>query len=175
MSRAKQNHFDDELLQHFLDGEASSSQAAAISEALEQDGELQARIEEMEAMRDALRCHLLQAADEVDFTGFADRVLEQCEQTQAASLGDRMTAWLSEVFSHRKQIWVPSIAAAAAAAALMLVFPRAIEVTPTQLPPPSMVKAKASVEVQSLETGTEMAMVYHLPTSNTTVIWIADR
>ncbi|MBN2358600.1 MAG: hypothetical protein JXR83_04055 [Deltaproteobacteria bacterium] len=171
MGDRQQHGFDDATLERYLDGALPAAQERAVTAALDRDPELRRRVDEMLAVRALLKQELDAVAADVDWRAFANQVVAKCEAAPALPWGARLQAWLGEVFAYRKPVWVSSLAVAAAAAAVLLV-PRLID------QPPDMRVADnspdAQVEVQSLETGSTMAMVYQLPKSRTTVIWIPE-
>ena len=171
MSNTERHNIDDATLERYLDGELDAARAGKIEAAVADDAALREQLEEMRGARDLLRQHLFGAADAVDFSGLSERVLARCDETPPLPWSDRLVAWLREVFAYRKPIWVPSMALAAAAA-VTLMLPGIIDNRGDGLGHDPI--ANAGVEVQSLETGTAVAMVYQMPTTNTTVIWIAD-
>ena len=120
----------------------------------------------------------MREADEADLSGLTDRVLARCEEAPPLPLTDRLSAWMKEVFTYRKPLLIPSMALATAAL-LTLTLPGVIDRGPGASPGIDGLRPRYAdnrgVEVRILSTGTELAMVYQLPTTNTTVIWISDR
>lgn len=167
-----ENKYTDELLQRFIDGDLDDGQAQAIIEDCESNGELSTRIEELESVRSLLKDHLDQVVAQVDFAAVTDNVLRRCEEEPPAPLMDRVSAWVRELFTYRKPVLIPSVALAAAAVAVLALPSFFEESWPTL--DPDVILANAGVEVNSLDTGCELAMVYQMPESKTTVIWIAD-
>ncbi len=166
-----EHSFDDALLERYLDGELAPRQVADLEAAAERDPALQAQLRELRELRELLQAELMAPAEQVDFDGLADRVLAQVQSDPVLPWTERLGAWLGEVFTYQKPIWAPSLALATAAA-LVLVLPRAID--PGSEFAAADIVANAGVEVRSLDTGTQLAMVYQLPNTQTTVIWIAD-
>lgn len=171
MSSTGRHDIDDATLERFLDGELREAQAHAVEAALERDPALRARADEMLGVRALVGEHLLRQADEVDLSGLSERVLARVDETPPLPWTERLGAWLGEVFTYRKPILVPSMAVAAAAL-LTFTLPGIIDRGPQGVGADPV--ANAGVEVRLLETGTELAMVYQLPATNTTVIWISD-
>jgi len=177
MSSIGRRQIDDATLERFLDGELKQAQASEVEAALARDDALRAQVDELRAMRTMLGDHLMREADEADLSGLTERVLARCEETPPLPWTDRLSSWMSEVFAYRKPLLVPSMALATAAL-LTLALPGVIDRGPGASPGidglrPDAV-ANQGVEVRILSTGTELAMVYQLPTTNTTVIWISD-
>jgi len=115
------------LLSGYRDGELSPGERQAVEEALARDPKLRARLDDMQALDAFVSAALEREADEVDFSGFADAVLERVApapavapvraQPHAPSAWARFGAWLEEVLaSHRWQA-----ATALAAVVLLLV------------------------------------------------------
>jgi len=171
MGDQRQHGFDDATLERFLDGALPAAQERAVTAALERDAELRQQVDDMLAMRALLKQDLDQAGADVDWRAFANQVVARCESTAPLPWGVRLRSWLGEVFTYRKPVWVSSLVVAAAATAVLLI-PRLID----QPPDPRLAdnSPDAAVEVGSLETSSTMAMVYQLPSSRTTVIWIAE-
>ena len=171
MSNQRGHDFDEATLERYLDRELPADRARAVAAALERDPELRQRVDEMRALRVLLQQELDAAAADIDWRAFGNQVVAACEAAPPLSWQVRLRAWLGEVFTYRKPVWVSSLAVAAAATAVLLV-PRLID----QPPDPRMADKSpdAQVEVRSLETSSTLAMVYQLPTSHTTVIWIAE-
>lgn len=180
--------FVDEELERYLDGDLPASRARELEAACDVQPELARAIEQKREVRELLVGHLHRAADQVDWSRFQQEIQVRCQGTESPEpWGTRLEIWLREVLAHRKPFWVPSLAMAAAAA-ILLVLPDVMGPTEGQAldaPAPLVtvhrrsensldVAANAGVEVASLETGTAMAMVYRLPASQTTVIWIGD-
>lgn len=175
MSGPKQQPVEDAQLERYLDGELDQSAAQELSSALQSSPDLRARVHEMETTRELLRAHLLGAADEVDFAQMTRNILARCEGEEAASWGQRLQTWWGELVS-APRLLVPGVVAAAAAV-LLLVVPKLVDdVTPTPLVPAAGgdLLANAGVEVSHIEADAQLAMVYQLPESRTTVIWIAE-
>ncbi|MFH1812000.1 MAG: hypothetical protein ABIJ09_24895 [Pseudomonadota bacterium] len=171
MTRERAAFTHDEL-QCYVDGELDAAKTQALDHALARDPELLMQVEALRSLHGVLQQQLLAPADEVDFSGLSGRVLAQIEEAHAGSWSGRLGAWWHEQVASRRAVWVPSLALAAAAA-LVLTLPRVLD-REVQVQP-EIIAANEGVEVRSLETGTSLAMVYQLPRSHTTVIWISDR
>lgn len=165
------NRFDDDVLQRYVDGELPAAQARALEQAAAADPGLAARVAELRELHDLLHAELLGAADAVDFAGLTERVLEASARAPAEGWLERLGTWWREAVMPRRAVWAPSLALAAAAA-LVLTLPRVLDNDARVTP--EVIAANEGVEVRSLETGTSLAMVYQLPRSHTTVIWISD-
>lgn len=171
MAEQRKHGLDDATLERYLDGALPAAQERAVAAALESDAELRQLVDEMLATRALLKQDIEQASADVDWRAFANQVVAKCEAAPDLPWGVRLRAWLGEVFTYRKPVWVSSLAVAAAATAV-LIIPRLIDQPPdARLADNS---PDAAVEVGSLETSSTMAMVYQLPSSRTTIIWIAE-
>jgi anti-sigma factor RsiW len=111
------------LLSGYRDGELSPDERQVVEEALARDPRLRARLDDMQALGAFVQASLEREADEVDFSGFADSVLERVAPVapvrvvEPPSLWARFGTWLDEMLgSHRWQA-----AAALAAVVLLLV------------------------------------------------------
>lgn len=181
-----------EMLDRFVDDALDVGQKQNVLDAAAKDPALQAQIDEKMALREALSSHLLQAAEAVDFSGFTDRLLARIDAEEAlqpaspSSLG----LWQRVQAGWRQHAWVYALSAAAAAALIMMILPVDSD-TPVvsqpiaQLlkndpqPQPDHVakvndKADGEVDIENIDTGSRLAMVYQMPDSNTTMIWISD-
>jgi anti-sigma factor RsiW len=106
----------DELLSGYLDDELGPKDRARVEAALAEDPSVAARLADLAAVSGAVRGALEQAADEVDFTGFADRVLERLPPFRPP-WRERLRVAVSEWFTYRR----PALVAGAVAAMLLVV------------------------------------------------------
>lgn len=106
----------DELLSGFLDGELGPEDRARVEAALAEDPRLAERLADLAAVSGALRATLERAADEVDFAGFADRVVERLPPFRPP-LGERIRVAISEWFTYRR----PALIAGAVATLVVAV------------------------------------------------------
>jgi anti-sigma factor RsiW len=164
--------FTDDELQRYVDGELPAAQATAVAQAVAADPGVAARVAELQELHALLHAELLAEADGVDFSGLTERVLAASARASAETWTGRLAAWWREAVAPRRAVWAPTLALAAAAA-LVLTLPRVLD-SETRVSP-EILAANEGVEVRSLETGTSLAMVYQLPRSHTTVIWISDQ
>ncbi len=79
----KQQGIDSDLIDRFVDDALDATERQALLDAAAVDSELQAQIDEKMALRQALSSHLLQAAEQVDFSGFADRLMARIDTEEA--------------------------------------------------------------------------------------------
>lgn len=106
----------DELLSGYLDDELGPEDRARVEAALEADPTVAERLADLAAVSGALRSTLERAADEADFTGFADRVVERLPPFRPP-LGERLRVIVSEWFTYRR----PALIAGAVATLLVVV------------------------------------------------------
>lgn len=188
----KKHPITPELLDRFFDNDLSNDEAEALAEALAKDASLAAQLDEKQALHDLVSSHLLQAAEEVDFSGFEHRLFARIDAEKAvqrAVPADPKTGpwqWLKTWFAAGPWAFAAPLGAAAAVA-LFLLWPAG----PVAVDDPGTANSAAanngagivavadpiagdSVEIDDLETGSRLAMVYNLPDTQTTVIWISD-
>jgi anti-sigma factor RsiW len=106
----------DELLSGYLDDELGPKDRARVEAALAEDPSVAARLADLAAVSGAVRGALEQAAEEVDFTGFADRVVERLPPFRPP-WRERLRVAVSEWFAYRR----PAVVAGAVAAMLLVV------------------------------------------------------
>ncbi len=101
------------LLSAYRDGELSPGEVREVEAALAQDPRLRARLEDLSTLSAFVQASLEREADEVDFSGFADSVMERvapAAPVRAASpvvheepgLWARFTVWLDDLFAHHR-------------------------------------------------------------------------
>lgn len=106
----------DELLSGYLDGELGPADRARVEAALAEDPSAAARLAELAAVSGAVRGALESAAGEVDFAGFADRVVERLPPFRPP-WRERLRVAVSEWLAYRR----PALVAGAVAAMLLVV------------------------------------------------------
>lgn len=100
------------LLSAFADGELSEEERAAVEAALRDDPKLRARLDDHLALSALLRASLEKEADAVDFSGFADRVMEKLPREERVSVWSRLGVWLDELFTYHRWQAASGLAAA---------------------------------------------------------------
>lgn len=181
-----------DMLDRFVDDMLDAKQRQMVLDAAAADPALQAQIDEKLALREALSSHLLQAADAVDFSGFADRLMARIDAEEAlqAKPAAKPSLWQSFLDSWRQHSWLYALPVAAAAALIVMVWPRPhnpanvsqpkVHIAKKDLPThhdsvaTNQAPADAEIDIEDIETGTRLAMVYQMPDSHTTMIWISD-
>ena len=106
----------DELLSGYLDGELSPAERARVEAALAEDQKVADRLADLAAVSGAVRATLERAADEVDFTGFADRVVRELPPFRPP-WRERLRVAVSEWLAYRR----PALIAGAVATLLVVV------------------------------------------------------
>ncbi len=106
----------DELLSGYLDDELGPEDRARVERALAEDPEVAARLADLTAVSGAVRGVLERAADEVDFTGFAERVVSRLPPYKPP-LRERIRVVLAEWLAYRR----PALIAGAAAVLVVAV------------------------------------------------------
>jgi len=90
----------DLLLTAFADDELDEAERAEIEALLADDPQAALRVADDRALSSLMRASFDQAADEVDFTGFADSVLAKLPARQP-SLASRLRSLLGDAFGQR--------------------------------------------------------------------------
>ena len=167
------------LLGPALDDELPQSDRSWLDDHVAGCAACSARQTLLSAQAAALREQLSQGAARADFSRFGDRVMARIAAEDAgparASLGDRVSVWLSEVFAaHRFALGAGSGLAAAAAVALLVVL----------RPPGPTVAADQPVAVAALDAADKEAQIDALDVygqegtvlqfPGQTVIWVTD-
>jgi anti-sigma factor RsiW len=106
----------DELLSGYLDGELGPAERARVEAALAGDPKLADRHADLAAVSGAVQTTLERAADEADFAGFADRVVERLPPYRPP-LRERIRVVVSEWLAYRR----PALIAGAVATLVVLV------------------------------------------------------
>ena len=112
-----------QLLERYHDGELSDRQRQQVEAHLERCPEDRAALARIESLSSVMDTAFEEQLSQVSFEGFEKRVMNSLERTERASGMERFKVWMSEVFEHRRRVWVPSAALAGAAAAMLLVIP----------------------------------------------------
>ena len=170
------------LLGPALDGELPKSDRSWLDDHVHECGLCRSRQLLLTAQAAALREQLKARADHTDFSMFADRVMSRIAAEDAgpvrASLGDRISVWLSETFAaHRFALGAGGgLAAAAAVALVVLLRPPGAAVDKPAFEPPVVVAALDSADkeaqIDALEVYGQESTVLQFP--GQTVIWVTD-
>ena len=115
-----------ELLSAYRDGELPPSERTRVEAAMANDPSLRTRLADLDALSGAVRATLEQAADEVDFAGFADGVMAKITPYKP-HLGERLRVYFSEMFEYRRfQLAFGTVAALAVVVGGPLLVARAV-------------------------------------------------
>jgi anti-sigma factor RsiW len=101
------------LLSAYIDGELSPAERGHLERHLAACPSCTSRVADLRAESGLIRVGLEMAADEVDFTGFAQKVLARVTP-EKPSLRERWRLSLSEFFTYQRGMMVTSLATAAA-------------------------------------------------------------
>ena len=170
------------LLGPALDGELPASDRSWLDDHVSECGLCRSRQLLLTAQAASLREQLSARAAQADFTRFTDQVMARIAAERAgparASLGDRISVWLSETFAaHRFALGAGSGLAAAAAVALVVVLrPAGGHVDKPAVEGPVVVAALDSADkeaqIDALEVYGQESTVLQFP--GQTVIWVTD-
>lgn len=165
------------LLSAYADGEVTPEERAEIERALEEDEKLQARLDDHLLVSSLLRSSLEREADEVDFSGFADRVMERLPAHDRPTLWKRLGVWIDETLTfHRWQ------AASGLAVVVTLLIGGPLIWNAVREPPVAMIRTpsagtqdaqvQAPTAVLELETAEDTDAMLFQTASGTTVIFV---
>lgn len=102
------------LLSAYADGEVDGRDRGHVETHLSGCADCRARLEDLKALQSAIPAALMQEAEQVDFSGFADRVLKQITPDRPSFLERLRIGW-TELLDHHRTAVFSSIAAAAVA------------------------------------------------------------
>ena len=165
------------LLSAYADGEVTDEERTRVDQALQRDERLRARLDDHLLVSSLLRSSLESEADQVDFSGFADAVMEKLPRDDKASLWKRLGVWLDETLTfHRWQ----TASGLAVAVTLLVGGPliwSALREPPVammraQAPAPQETAADAASAVIELETAEDTDAMLFQTSSGTTVIYV---
>lgn len=164
-------HDIDRLIAAWRDGELSPEDEARAEEALRRDPELVAWTRDQEVMGALLRDSIEFRMEEMDFTGFADSILEKIEVApQKAPFWAGIGVALSEFLTHRR--W-QVVSSAAVAVLLLIAGPLLWE----SIRPPGDIGplfAGGPTDVISLDTPDDTDAMLFQTSSGTTVIYLQE-
>ncbi len=177
-------------IERYLDEELEPAERAQVERHLEACPACRLRLEASNLSADLLRGHLEQAADQADFTGFEQRVMQAVEGQAKPPLTERIGLWFRESLEHHRAAWVASVAGAAAVAlVLALVLPwtsptpqaPGAPVAPGATPgagarpdAPRTAQVDNEVIIDELEYAGKRSMIFTVSKNDTTVIWMYD-
>lgn len=164
-------HEIDLLIAAWRDGELSGEEKELAEDALRRDPTLIAKLRDQEAMGALLKDSLEMQMEEMDFSGFADSVLQQIETApERAPFWARLGVALSEYLAYRR--W--QVVSGAAVAMLLLIAGPLLWQSirpPTELGP---LFAGGPVDVISLDTSDHTDAMLFQTSSGTTVIYLQE-
>jgi anti-sigma factor RsiW len=118
------------LLARYYDGELSPRKARKIEQLLRESPEHQESLKKMTQLGELLRLANEEKMESVSFERFEQQVTAGISKGEDSTLLEQLKVWVSEFFSYRKAVWVPTAVVAGAALAALLVLPLS---TPTQV------------------------------------------
>jgi anti-sigma factor RsiW len=155
----------DELLQRFLDGDLSPSEAEQARSLMASDPEFRLEAESYRRLGDLVRELSHGEACEQEANVIWDRINGRVKNPPSDDIAEPSPAfvWFSEFVAHRKRYWVPfsGLGAAAAAAAIVLALHAPVSDVSLPVPDPSELGSRvtsislnsASTLVLEVETG----------------------
>ena len=173
-------------LERYLDEELTPAEQARVERHLDSCPACRVRLEASSLSADLLRGHLEQAAEQADFTGFEQRVMQAVEGQRRLPLSERIRLWFAESLEHHRTAWVASLASAAAAVlVLALLLPWLSSGPPVQPGPatpgalpgtdaPVTAQVDNEVIIDQLEYAGKRSMIFTVSKNDTTVIWMYD-
>ncbi|MFN7131126.1 MAG: anti-sigma factor family protein [Myxococcales bacterium] len=108
------------LLSAYVDGELAGRELGHVETHLGGCADCRARVEDLKVLGRSVNAALMQQAEEVDFSGFADRVLKEITPERPGLLERLRVSWNELLDHHRAAVFS---AAAAAAVALLVAVP----------------------------------------------------
>ncbi|RME19830.1 MAG: hypothetical protein D6806_17575 [Deltaproteobacteria bacterium] len=170
-------------LEMYLDGEMPAGRRREIEAHVSGCDSCRRQLESMSACGSLLRQAIEQETNDVNFDGFAERVLAEARRRQPVPAGQWLRTWLGEFLAAR---W-PALAAAAAAAVLVaavvagMVGPRQAVEKPRATAAPALASARGQQQqggnraiIDSMEYTGRRSMIFTVSRNNTTVIWLYD-
>jgi anti-sigma factor RsiW len=113
-----------ELLQKYVDGELPPHQIEKVKSILASSPEDELVVQELTKIGSLLRIMDEETTAAVSFEGLAEKVLAEVKTTRTSlSFSEKLSAWFSEFFEHRRSVWIPASAAVCAACLTVAIFP----------------------------------------------------
>ena len=168
-------------LDRYLNDELGRSKKAQCDAHLANCSDCRTRLEGLRLQGQLLREEVESAANQVDFSGFDERVLTRIQAEQPAPAGERLAIWFREVVYHYRAIWVTSLVTAVLVLVVLIPFlskdPAATAPdTKTQVAEvyPEAKPVDNEVIIDSMEYAGQRSMIFTVSQNNTTVIWLYD-
>lgn len=161
------------LIEPFLDEELSRSKKEKVEQHINSCESCQLELEALKLQGGLLREQVESQADQVDFTGFEDRVLARIREEKPPGFTERAGAWVREVAYYYRAVWITS--AATAVLLLAILVPLLSGESGTAGDPDARVAdVDNEVIIDSMEYAGQRSMIFTVSKNNTTVIWLYD-
>jgi anti-sigma factor RsiW len=161
-----------QLVGPYLDEELSRSGKEKVERHLHSCESCRLTIEAFRLQGGLLREQMEHEADQVDFTGFEDRVLERIREEKPLSPAARAGAWLREAAYYYRAVWITSLATAVLLLAILV--PLLSGGGPAGEADARVADSNNQVIIDSMEYAGQRSMIFTVSKNNTTVIWLYD-
>ena len=157
------------MLSAYVDGELPPRERGSVEVHLAACRECAGRAADFRAGSGLVRIGLEMAADEVDFTGFAQKVVARLTPYKLP-LMERWRIWLAETFRHQRGVLVSSLAVVAAVLLAGVAGPLLWQ----REPPPGYAQQRMVLKSVSIEPGAHVSPVVLTTESGDAIIWLVD-
>lgn len=156
------------LLSPFIDGELPAAERQTVERHLSACQDCAARVADLRAESGLVRIGLEMAADEVDWTGFSQKVLARITPEKPPLL-ERMKASLSEMFRYQRGALVSGLAVAAAVAVVATTV-----LLRDGAPTAGYAQEQMAVETVKTHPAAHVAPVVMESEQGSAIIWLVD-
>jgi anti-sigma factor RsiW len=161
------------LIEPYLDEELSKSKKERVERHLHACESCQLSLEALKLQGGLLREQMEEQADQVDFTGFEDRVLARIREEKPPTFTERAGAWVREVAYYYRAVWITSLATAVLLLAVLVPL-LSRDAGPGVEPDVQVADVDNEVIIDSMEYAGQRSMIFTVSKNNTTVIWLYD-
>jgi hypothetical protein len=115
---------DNEIIERYMDGELSKSQAEHVASVLGTSQESQSHLDRSRKLGNLIRMGNAALTRDISFEGLSERVMKEIgNATSPLPFTTRIGIWLQEFFEHRRAVWIPAAAMSAAVVLALLILP----------------------------------------------------
>jgi anti-sigma factor RsiW len=161
------------LIESYLDDELSKSKKEKVEQHLRACENCQMTLEALKLQGGLLREQMESQADQIDFTGFEDRVLARIREEKPPTFTERAGAWVREVAYYYRAVWITSLATAVLLLAILVPL-LSRDTSPGGEPDVQVADVDNEVIIDSVEYAGQRSMIFTVSKNNTTVIWLYD-
>jgi urease accessory protein UreF len=171
-------------IQAYLDNELGSKAPSRLLEHVGSCKQCKEVLKAMQTQGDLIRQEIQDVVNEVDFSSFEDRVMEQIHLQKPLPLKTRFIVGLREALYHYRAIWITSLVTAAVLLLVLLPFkqtPTVVEqVNTTQVASNEADDVDVDVDndnqviIDAIEYAGQKSMIFTVSKNDTTVIWLYD-